>query len=111
MRTSSDNRFKPIYELVCLIPQGKVATYGQIAGYLERCTARMVGFAMAALPENSSVPWHRVLNSRGMISMRASGDIDVMQQVLLESEGVGFDEKGRVDLAEVRWKGPYDNLL
>jgi len=92
---------------VGLIPPGKVATYGQIASYLDRCTARMVGFAMAALPEGSTVPWHRVINSKGMISMRASGDIDVMQRVLLEAEGVLFNDKGRVDLDEAGWGGPF----
>jgi len=107
MKNDDDNRFSRIYRLVEMIPEGKVATYGQIAGCLDRCTARMVGFAMAALPGGSTVPWHRVINSKGMISMRASGDIDVMQRVLLESEGVRFNEKGRVDLAEAGWEGPY----
>ena len=101
------SRFSRVYELVRMIPPGKVATYGQIARYLDRCTPRMVGFAMAALPGESGVPWQRVINSKGMISVRANGDSDMMQRVLLEAEGVIFDEKGRVDLALVQWEGPF----
>ena len=82
-----------------------MATYGQIARYIDRCTPRMVGFAMAATPQSSGVPWHRVINSKGMISMRANGERDILQQVLLETEGVVFNENGKVDLAEVGWKG------
>ncbi len=99
------NRYRLIYDLVNLIPAGRVATYGQIAGYIERCTPRMVGFAMAAVPQEIDVPWHRVINSKGMISIRANGEYDMMQRVLLEAEGVTFDEKERVDLAEVGWEG------
>jgi len=99
------SRYDQVYELVRLIPPGRVATYGQIARYIDRCTPRMVGFAMAATPQGSGIPWHRVINSKGMISMRANGERDILQQVLLETEGVIFNENGKVDLAEVGWKG------
>ncbi len=93
-----------IYVVVKRIPKGKVATYGQIARITGRCTARMVGYAMAALPEGSRVPWQRVINSQGMISARSHSDGDVRQRVLLEKEGVKFDEKGRVDLKVFQWQ-------
>ena len=63
---------KSIHRIVRLIPPGRVATYGQIAAFAGRCTPRMVGYAMAAIPSGSDVPWHRVINSRGTISLRSS---------------------------------------
>lgn len=105
MKKQAMSRYDQVYELVRLIPPGRVATYGQVARYVDRCTPRMVGFAMAATPQASGIPWHRVINSKGMISMRANGERDILQQVLLETEGVMFNENGKVDLAEVGWKG------
>ena len=100
------NRYEQVYALVRMIPQGQVATYGQIAGYIDRCTPRMVGYAMAATPQGKDIPWHRVINSQGMVSIRADGDRDVMQQLLLEAEGVVFDNHGKVNMSVVGWKGP-----
>jgi len=105
LKKQAMSRYDQVYELVRLIPLGRVATYGQIARYIDRCTPRMVGFAMAATPQSSGVPWHRVINSKGMISMRANGERDILQQVLLETEGVIFNKNGKVDLAEVGWEG------
>jgi methylated-DNA-protein-cysteine methyltransferase-like protein len=66
----------------------------------------MVGYAMASLPSGSDVPWHRVINSRGAISLgREEGGYEI-QRALLESEGVVFDESGHVDLTRFGWKGP-----
>ena len=93
-----------IYAVVKRIPKGRVATYGQIARIVGRCTARMVGYAMAAVPEGSRVPWQRVINSQGMISARSHGDGDERQRVMLEKEGVKFDAKGRVDLNVFQWQ-------
>jgi methylated-DNA-protein-cysteine methyltransferase-like protein len=88
---------------VSRIPRGRVATYGQIA----RLTglgrqARLVGYALHALPQGTLIPWHRVINARGEISTPAGSD--TMQRRLLESEGVRFDIKGRVDLDKYLWK-------
>ena len=105
MKKQAMSRYDQVYELVRLIPPSRVATYGQIARYIDRCTPRMVGFAMAATPQESGIPWHRVINSKGMISMRANGERDILQQVLLETEGVIFNKNGKVDLAEVGWEG------
>lgn len=90
--------------MVKRIPKGKVATYGQVARITGRCTARMVGYAMAALPQDSRVPWQRVINAQGMISARSHSDGDVRQRALLEKEGVKFDAKGRVDLVIFQWR-------
>ena len=103
-----------IYVVVRRIPKGKVATYGQIARMVARCTARMVGYAMAAVPEGSRVPWQRVINSQGMLSARTNGDGDVRQRVFLEKEGIKFDSNGRVDLTVFQWQpaaNPFDLIL
>jgi methylated-DNA-protein-cysteine methyltransferase related protein len=93
-----------IYAAVKRIPKGKVATYGQIARIVGCCTARMVGYAMAATPEGSRVPWQRVINAQGLISARSHGDGDTRQRVLLEKEGVKLNIKGRVDLRVFQWQ-------
>jgi methylated-DNA-protein-cysteine methyltransferase-like protein len=99
-------RYEQIYSVVRQIPSGKVATYGQIAKIVDRCTARMVGYAMAALPPNTDVPWQRVINYKGEISIRSRGDGSLRQRRLLQAEGVKFDKRGRVNLRKVRWAEP-----
>ena len=106
MEDRNITRYEQIYEAVRRIPPGKVATYGQIAKIVGRCTARMVGYAMAALPAGSGVPWQRVINHKGEISTRSRGDGDLRQRRLLQEEGIRFDRKGRVNLKKVRWAGP-----
>ena len=97
--------YERIYAIVRQIPPGKVATYGQIAGIVEGCTARMVGYAMAALPSGSDVPWQRVINAKGKISPHGAGFGSAMQRQLLEEEGVEFDAEGRVDFDQFGWLG------
>ncbi len=89
--------------IVRLVPRGRVTTYGQVARLVEHCTPRMVGWVMAALRDDSDVPWQRVINSRGEISLRADGSADAQQRRLLEAEGVEFDHRGRVDLELFGW--------
>ena len=96
------------------IPRGKVATYGQIAALVGMPRhARQVGYALAALPANMKIPWHRVINAQGRISLRLkhwdSGSDD-LQRILLEAEGVIFDSSGRVDLKRFRWIAPSAKL-
>jgi methylated-DNA-protein-cysteine methyltransferase-like protein len=98
--------YEQIYFVIKQIPAGKVATYGQIAEIVGGCTARMVGYALAALSSDSSVPWQRVINRQGKISPRGDGLSSILQRQLLEAEGVCFDEQGRVDFNEVGWLGP-----
>ncbi len=101
--TDTSALFPHIYELVCQIPRGQVSTYGQIAALVgPPCDARQVGWAMAAA--KSDVPWQRVINSQGKISLK--GTSGQMQRQRLEAEGVLFDQRGRVDLKRFGWKGP-----
>jgi alkylated DNA nucleotide flippase Atl1 len=82
-----------------------VPCMAQIAMIVGRCTPRMVGYAMAALPVNSDVPWQRVINSRGKISPHGDGIGTIMQRQLLESEGVAFDLQGATDPDIFGWLG------
>jgi methylated-DNA-protein-cysteine methyltransferase-like protein len=96
----------PILDAVRAIPRGRVATYGQIARLAGLGdAARRVGYALAALPARSGVPWHRVVNAEGRISMR-SGDrsVEILQRRLLKREGVRFDRTERIDLTLFRWR-------
>lgn len=95
--------YAQIYATVKQIPRGKTASYGQIARLVGGCTPRMVGYAMAASPTGSAIPWHRVINSRGEISIRADGRPDSRQRRLLEAEGIAFDPRGRVDFTRFGW--------
>jgi methylated-DNA-protein-cysteine methyltransferase-like protein len=63
-----------------------------------------VGYALHVLPEFSAVPWQRVINSKGEISLPPAGGGDLTQRLLLEREGVVFDARGRVDLKKFGWK-------
>lgn len=108
---SRSAKYEKIYELVRKIPSGRVSTYGAIAGLTGKCTARMVGYAMSSLPENNNVPWHRVINSKGEISIRSAGHGGEIQRLLLEEEGVVFDHKGRVDLKTIIWPGPEELFI
>lgn len=103
--------YEEIYAIVRQIPPGKVATYGQIARMIGGCTARMVGYAMAALPNESNVPWQRVINSQGKISPHGFGYGSAIQRELLMAEGVRFDLNGRVDFGEFGWLDLADKGL
>lgn len=98
--------YERVYLLVRQIPKGKVASYGQIAALVAGCSARMVGYAMASTPDNSDVPWQRVINAQGKISPRGNDLSSELQRIRLEEEGVHFDAKGRVNWKAVRWSGP-----
>jgi methylated-DNA-protein-cysteine methyltransferase-like protein len=63
-----------------------------------------VGYALHALPAGTAVPWHRVLNARGTLSLRREPGAELTQRLLLEREGVRFDARGRVNLSKVRWR-------
>lgn len=92
-----------IFDLVESIPAGKVATYGQIGKLVGGCSGQLVGFALASLRyvENKGVPWQRVINRHGRISL--TGPDSALQRALLEDEGIRFDADGAIDLAEFGW--------
>jgi methylated-DNA-protein-cysteine methyltransferase-like protein len=93
-----------IYAVVRRIPRGRVATYGQVARLAGMPRqARQVGYALNRLPEDSGVPWHRVINARGEISARAIPDDGRLQRILLSAEGVRFNPAGRIALDRYLW--------
>ena len=94
--------FNQIYRLLRQVPAGHVTTYGAIANHLG-CTARTVGFAMAALTKENDVPWHRVVNYEGRISPRSNGHGSLVQEKLLINEGITFNIDGRIDLKRFAW--------
>lgn len=98
--------YQRIYTVVRQIPAGNVATYGQIAAIVGNCTPRMVGYAMAALHGAEEVPWQRVINAQGKISPRADSASTERQRMLLEEEGVIFQNNRQTDLRIYRWSGP-----
>jgi len=98
----STGTYARIYSVVRRIPTGRVATYGQVAGLAGH--ARQVGYAVSALPDESNVPWHRVINARGAISARGEPGGDLAQRSLLEAEGVQFNADGRISLDRYRWR-------
>ena len=86
-----------------------MATYGQVAALAGFAgNARQVGYALAALPEESGVPWQRVINARGEVSLRREPGREGFQRHLLEEEGVQFGPDGRVDLARFGWEPGSD---
>lgn len=115
--TARDEFFQTVWKIVRQIPFGKVATYGNIAGYIPTPQgilpddhlanrARWVGHAMTASP--GDVPWQRVINAQGKISARQGA---YEQRKLLEGEGIIFDARERIDLARFAWLGPSPEWL
>jgi methylated-DNA-protein-cysteine methyltransferase-like protein len=92
------NNYELIWETVKQIPKGKVASYGDIAtlsGLIGQ--QRLVGYALHNLPRNSGVPWQRVINSQGKISLSKNTGSYARQKKLLKQEGIIF-EKEKIDL-------------
>lgn len=103
---TADGRWERFYEVVRRIPRGRVATYGQVAEMAGLAGhARQVGYALFALPDGSPVPWHRVVNARGEISLRGGVPGSALpQRFRLEEEGVEFDGGGRIALRRFGWR-------
>ncbi|MEO0541756.1 MAG: MGMT family protein [Cyanobacteria bacterium P01_A01_bin.105] len=103
------NTYQRIYQVVRLIPLGKVATYGQVAelaGLYGK--PRVVGYALYRVAPGDDVPWQRVINAKGEVSTSAFRDgNDDLQRVLLEEEGIVF-EKNKVDFSQCRWQPPRE---
>ncbi|MFI5198644.1 MAG: MGMT family protein [Thermoanaerobaculia bacterium] len=98
--------YPAIYAVVSRIPRGRVATYGQVARLAGLPNhARLVGYALNALHEGSRVPWQRVVNAKGMVSLRRGGSgHDILQKLMLKREGVRINRRGVIDLAVFRWR-------
>lgn len=94
-----------VYKIVTKCPRGRVISYGGVAAMLGKPRhARAVGAALRELPDGSNVPWWRVINSSGAISIRGT-HADLLQRSLLEREEVEFSRAGRVDWDEFGWEG------
>ncbi|HYL53996.1 MAG TPA: MGMT family protein [Gemmatimonadales bacterium] len=112
---SAEGRVNPfyhrIYKVVRHIPKGRVATYGLVARLAGRPgAARTVGWALSALRDDSDVPWWRVLNAAGRISLSGADHGSVVQRALLLREGVKFAPGGAVNLAVFGWPAEaYDS--
>ena len=101
-KTKAVGPFERVWSIVKRIPRGRVATYGQLAEMIEhRLSPVGIGWAIRAAAEES-IPWHRVVNSRGGIS--TDGEHPGLQRAMLEAEGVLFDAEGCIDLARAGWR-------
>jgi len=92
-----------VVEAIRGIPRGKVATYGQLAAMAGNPRgARQVVRVLHTLWEKERLPWHRVVNAKGTISLTGAGFDE--QKKLLEAEGVAVDGRGAIDLNEYQWR-------
>jgi methylated-DNA-protein-cysteine methyltransferase-like protein len=93
-----------VVEIVRRIPCGRVTTYGIIAaGAGNRCGARQVARILHSCSEKYDLPWHRVVNRNGEISLRSSM-AQQFQRNLLTEEGVSFDAQGKIDFDRYLWR-------
>lgn len=98
------NNYLRIYEVIRRVPEGRVATYGQVAvlaglpGH-----ARQVGYALHASRPEDDLPWQRIVNAKGEVSPRSEPGYEGLQRAMLEAEGVVFSSVGRIDLKRFRW--------
>ena len=104
-----DGFFERVYKVVSQIPCGKVATYGQIATLLgQPQSARIVGFAMKAAPEELKLPCHRVVNKLGELAPDHAFGHKIIQRTILKSEGVTFISDGRINMEKHLWKATFN---
>ncbi len=106
-RTHSDEPgiAEQVWQVIALIPKGRVATYGQVAELAGLPGgARRVGHLLSQLPPGSRIPWHRVINASGGISLPEHSGGFARQQRLLKKEGVAFNTSGRISLRRFRWQ-------
>jgi methylated-DNA-protein-cysteine methyltransferase related protein len=105
LKTASTS-YERIYATVRKIPRGRVSTYGTVARLAGLPgQPRLVGYALSALRDGTSVPWHRVINAQGRLSLeRVASGAGLAQRLRLEREGVKVDAGGRVSLAKFGWR-------
>ena len=99
-----ENFFQRVYEVVRLIPFGRVTSYGAIANYLgSRGSARMVGWAMNASHNMEEIPAHRVVNRKGLLSGKHHFEGTNLMQQLLENEGIKVENNQIIGLESYFW--------
>lgn len=102
---SESNFFQDVYDVVRLIPRGRVTTYGAIAKYLGSArSSRMVGWAMNASHVHPDIPAHRVVNRQGMLTGKMMFAYPMQMQELLEAEGIRVVDDRVVDFKNVYWE-------
>ncbi len=95
--------YQRVVNIIKSIPEGRVATYGQIAQYAgSPRAARQVAYILHASSGKENLPWHRVVNSKGGISLKPRRGFELQKQ-LLEREGIIFDEEDHIDLKKYAW--------
>lgn len=102
----SESAYERIYMVIRQVPAGRVTSYGQVSKIVGTASARQVGYALHAVQPWMRVPWQRVVNAKGMISLSGSD-----QRQMLETEGVEFDDRDRIDLKRFGWSGPDQDWL
>lgn len=101
---AKENYFDLVYQVVKLIPKGKVTSYGAIADYLSlKSGARMVGYAMNASHTDPEVPAHRVVNRKGLLTGKHHFPFPTLMQDLLEAEGVMVENDQIINFEEHFW--------
>jgi len=96
--------FQDVYDVVRLIPRGRVTTYGAIASYLGAArSSRMVGWAMNASHHLPDVPAHRVVNRQGMLTVKMMFEYPMQMQELLEGEGVEVSDNRVIEFSRLFW--------
>ncbi|SNR55740.1 methylated-DNA-protein-cysteine methyltransferase related protein [Maribacter sedimenticola] len=110
MKPENENFFERVYQVVRLIPEGRVTSYGAVAKYLGAArSARMVGWAMNASHNMEDIPAHRVVNKAGLLTGKHHFDGTNLMQQLLEAEGVLIKDLQIVNLDKHFWD-PYIEL-
>lgn len=101
--SENDNFRQRVFHVIAAIPAGKVTTYGEVARLAgSPRAARQVGGVLKRLPAGSALPWHRVINRHGAISLRGE-DYQRQRQALI-AEGIEFDAAGRISLRRFSWR-------
>jgi len=95
--------YQRVIDIIKNIPEGKIATYGQIATYAGNPrAARQVSFILHSSSEKEDLPWHRVINSKGSISLKPGHGYELQKQ-MLKKEGITFNENDCIDLKRFLW--------
>lgn len=96
-----------VKQIIKKIPRGKVATYGQIAAYAGNPrAARQVAWILSSSSSKDKLPWHRVINRKGRISLEPNHGYEI-QKMLLKKEGVKFDKSEAIDLELFLWSSRF----
>jgi methylated-DNA-protein-cysteine methyltransferase-like protein len=102
---SESKFFQDVYDVVRLVPRGRVTTYGAIANYLGAArSSRMVGWAMNASHTQPDIPAHRVVNRQGLLTGKMMFAYPMQMQELLESEGVRVENDRVMEFERVFWE-------